>query len=164
MVEPVLMENIDKIVGGVANSLLSNEEAKSIVDRTKLSPPRALNLFKSWYQSIFRGKYDREHVLSMFKIGLAHAKVGVPERLMIMNMGAFIRETMEILSASNATGEIYVSVAKSLIWNLTIMVQSYYEARMAALNEAPGLSKKILERLIKTSAAQIYNSFKEKIE
>ena len=52
---------------------------------------------------VLNGKYDKDHVISIYRIGLAHAKAGVPERLMIMNMRAFMREIIRVLSGHAPT-------------------------------------------------------------
>ena len=73
-------------------------------------------------QDGLNGKYDRDHIVSIniIRIGLAHAKAGVPERLMIMNMGAFMRETIRVLSGAGLDAETILSAVKTFIWNLTL--------------------------------------------
>ncbi len=160
----VLEENLDQIIHGVAGSLLSNTEAAEIVKRTGLSPEKAEMLFRKWYRMVLKGKYDKAHVISIYRIGLAHAKAGVPERLMIMNMGAFIRETIRVLTQGGFDAETTLSAVKAFMWNLTLMIQSYFEARVMSFSDATGLKPRLVERLIMTSAGEIYRRVTEKLE
>lgn len=159
----MLEEGLDQIIQGVTGSLLSNPEAAEIVERTGLTLERADNLFRKWYSMVLNGKYNKDHVISIYRIWLAHAKAGVPERLMIMNMGTFMRETIRVLSRQAPTLRLSCQLLKPSLWNLTLMIQSYFEAGVMSFSEATGLKPKLIERFIMTSAGEIYEKVTEKL-
>ena len=45
-----------------------------------------------------------------------------------------------------------------------IIVQSYFEARVMSFSEATGFKPKLIERLIMTSAGEIYKRVTEKLQ
>ncbi|RLJ03665.1 MAG: hypothetical protein DRP08_03310 [Candidatus Aenigmatarchaeota archaeon] len=72
-------------------------------------------------------------------------------------MEAFIRETLKILRKEKLMDKLAIPVVKVYMWNLTLMMQSYYKARIMSFNEASGISEKVVERLISLSASKIYD-------
>lgn len=76
-----------EILNNVLNSLLGDPDARKVVEMTGLQAERAAKLLELWLTNVFKGNYDLTHALTLFRIGLAHVRSGVDERLMINNMG-----------------------------------------------------------------------------
>ena len=157
----LIKENMDGIIEDVISSLSQNERAVEIVKASGLSIERAKELFREWLNLTLEGNYDEEHASRVFKIGLAHCREGVPERLMVSTMGVFSREMIRVLLKSNKA-ELVVPLLKALYWNLALMLDSYEEARKRSLERATGIKGELQERLISISSKEIYDEYSEK--
>jgi len=158
---PSLSKEVNPIISGVLNSLASNKEALEIAKKAGLSLERASELFHQWFRMVFEENYDEGHALKLFRIGLAHAKHGVSEKLMILTMGAFMGETLQALKGLQATGEVENSICKCFFWNLCIMLQSYDFSRQSSFSKATGISKQLFERLVRLKADEIYEQLEK---
>ncbi len=87
----LIKESMDGIIEEVISSLSQNERAVEIVKASGLSIERAKELFREWLNLTLEGNYDEEHASRVFKIGLAHCREGVPERLMVSTMGGLLK-------------------------------------------------------------------------
>ena len=161
--ERLFLENLDKIVQGALKSLLSSKLASRFVERSGLTEEEAANLFRRWLTLFVKGEYDVNHAKEVFKIGLAHAKYGVYERLVCMCTGAWLREILEIIDESDLDDKMGLSVSamKLIFWNLILMLQGYYVARFESLKKA-GISPRLAEKLFMLRAEEVYKSFKER--
>ncbi len=156
----ILLPGIDDVIGRAASSLLADPEAREIVTRASLSPERAAALFKVWLNYSFNGNFDRQHAMRMFMIGLAHARVGVPERVVIMTVGAFLRELSVELAARLGPEEYpgaAVSVSKALLWGLALMLESYEEVRVEGFTDVTGMRRELYERTASIHAKRLYD-------
>ncbi len=156
MAEKVLSKK-DEIISGVMSSLTSDPDAVEVIRKTGLEAERAIKLFELWLTKVFKDQYDEKHALSVFRIGLAHVKSGVDERLMINNMGAFTRE---ILKHINNVEDALV-VSKALFWNLSIMIYSYEYVKNLVIEEAIGTSEELMKRLISLFSERVYKELLE---
>ncbi len=89
----------------------------------------------------------------VFRIGLAHVRAGVDERLMICNMGAFARELLPLVEDS-------MPLMKALIWNLSVMIFSYEYVKDLVFREATGISGGLVDRLIKLYTEKLYQTLR----
>lgn len=162
--ERLFLENLDKIVQGALKSLLSSKLASRFVERSGLTEEEATNLFRRWLTLFVKGEYDLNHAKEVFKIGLAHAKYGVYERLVCMCTGAWLREILEIIDESDLDDKMGLSVSamKLIFWNLILMLQGYYVARFESLKKA-GISPRLAEKLFMLRAEEVYKSLKERL-
>ncbi len=162
--ERLFLENLDKIVQGALKSLLSSKLASRFVERSGLTEEEAANLFRRWLTLFVKGEYDLNHAKEVFKIGLAHAKYGVYERLVCMCTGAWLREILEIIDESDLDDKMGLSVSamKLIFWNLILMLQGYYVARFESLKKA-GISPRLAEKLFMLRAEEVYKSLKERL-
>ena len=162
--ERLFLENLDKIVQGALKSLLSSKLASRLVERSGLTEEEAANLFRRWLTLFVKGEYDVNHAKEVFKIGLAHAKYGVYERLVCMCTGAWLREILEIIDESDLDDKMGLSVSamKLIFWNLILMLQGYYVARFESLKKA-GISPRLAEKLFMLRAEEVYKSLKERL-
>jgi len=158
-----LLEKLDTIASNVLNSLLSNEEALNIAKRAGLSKEKAVDLFKYWYRLLLIGSFDERYAVEIFKIGLAHAKSGVSEKLMILNMGAFIRETLKAIKDTGDM-ELAIALSKIFMWNLCLMIYSYLYVRGEFFRESTGISKELFERLMLIKSKEAYERIRKLIE
>jgi len=162
--EKLFLENLDKIVQGALKSLLSSKLASRFVERSGLTEEEAANLFRRWLTLFVKGEYDLNHAKEVFKIGLAHAKYGVYERLVCMCTGAWLREILEMIDESDLDDKMGLSVSamKLIFWNLILMLQGYYVARFESLKKA-GISPRLAEKLFMLRAEEVYKSLKERL-
>ena len=162
--ERLFLENLDKIVQGALKSLLSSKLASRFVERSGLTEEEAANLFRRWLTLFVKGEYDLNHAKEVFKIGLAHAKYGVYERLVCMCTGAWLREILEMIDESDLDDKMGLSVSamKLIFWNLILMLQGYYVARFESLKKA-GISPRLAEKLFMLRAEEVYKSLKERL-
>lgn len=151
MAEKVLSKK-DEIISSVMSSLTSDPDALEVIRKTGLEAERAIKLFELWLTKVFKDQYDEKHALSVFRIGLTHVKSGVDERLMINNMGAFVREILKYID----NVEDAVIVSKALSWNLSIMIYSYEYVKNLVIEEAIGTGEDLLNRLISLFSERVY--------
>ncbi len=149
----------DEIIQGVLSSLLSDQEAVSVVEKTGLSAERAVDLFRSVIHLTLAGDFDGEHARRVFIVGAAHLRAGVGPRLMIQNAGAFTREIVRVLQEAGRH-EAVVPAVKAVYWTLSIIMESYLEAERRSLREASGLKPELVERLKRVKAREIYEEFR----
>ena len=155
----VILGRAEDVIRGAAKSLLGCEEAVKIAAEAKLSVERAAELFNSWLKLTFEGNYDEEHARKVFRIGLAHTRAGVPERLMVLQMGAFAREILSVALEEEVEPSRLIPIMKALFWNLAIMIHSYDAAKKESLRRTTNISEALFERLVRISADEIYREF-----
>ena len=153
----VVLQKVDRVISGVLRSLLADSEAAEIIRRAGLSRERAAKLLTYWYTTIFEGNYDEDHARKVFRIGLAHARVGVPQRLMVLTSGVFMRETLKLLGEVEGSAELLPALSSCMLWNLCLMLESYELARRLSMIKAAGISEKLYERLISLRAKEVYD-------
>jgi len=155
-----LLKHSEKIVSGALKSLLSSDLAIKFLKEAGLTKERAAELYSRWLGQVLKGDYGLEHAKNVFTIGLAHARYGVHRRLMCLCIGAWLRELLRALKEVGAEDSIEtaISISKLLIWNLVIMLQGYYIARVESLKRASGISPTLFERLFKLKADEVYRS------
>jgi len=154
-VAPKILERSHEIASRVTESLLRDEDAKKIVEGTGLTVERANALFEKWLRQTFTGSYGLTHALEIFRIGLAHVRAGVDERLMTCNMGAFAREIARVLS-EEGLAEAIPAAAKALFWNLTVMLYSYEYVKRLVVEEATGMKGELVKRLVRLYSQKVY--------
>ena len=155
-----LLKHSEKIISGAIKSLLSSDLAIEFIKEAGLTKERATELFSRWLGQVLKGDYDLKHAKNIFMIGLAHARYGVHRRLMCLCTGAWLRELLRALKETGVEDsiEVAISLSKLLIWNLVIMLQGYYIARVESLKRASGISPTLFERLFKLKADEVYRS------
>ncbi len=158
-IRPLIVSHEDEIIQGVLNSLLSDQEAVSVVKESGLSAERAIALFKSVIRLTLSGDFGGEHAKRVFVVGAAHLRVGVGHRLMTLNAGAFAREVARVLGEAGMC-EAIVPALKAIFWTLSIITESYLEAERRSLREASGLRPELVERLKRAKAREIYDEFR----
>jgi len=158
-VKGFLLSRVDSIVDGVLETLLSDQEAMEIAKKAGLSPEQARSLLKSVVYLTLEGNFDGEHARKVFMIGAAHLRAGVGPRLMILNAGAFAREVSRVL-LEGGRAEAVVPSLKAISWTLYIIMASYLEAEARSLKEASGLKPRLVEKLKRIKADEIYRQFK----
>ncbi len=155
----LILSREEEIIQGVLNSLLSDQEAVSVIKETGLSAERAVDLFRSVIRLTLTGDFDSKHARRVFIVGAAHLRAGVGPRLMIQNAGAFTREVVRILQEAGRH-EAVVPAIKVIYWTLSIIMESYLEAERRSLKEASGLKPELVERLKRAKAQEIYEEFR----
>ena len=55
-----------------------------------------------------KGGYDLDHAKEVFKIGLAHARYGVYDKLVCMCAGAWLREILKAIGEGDVDDTIWV--------------------------------------------------------
>ena len=162
--ESLFFERLDEIVEGVLRSLLSSELAQRFIERSGLTKEKAANLFRRWLTLFVKGGYDLDHAKEVFKIGLAHARYGVYDRLVCMCTGAWLREILKAIDEGDVDDKIGLSIstAKLIFWNLIMMLEGYHVARVESLKKS-GISPKLAEKLFMLKAEEVYKSFKERL-
>ena len=162
--ESLFFERLDEIVEGVLRSLLSSELAQRFIERSGLTKEKAANLFRRWLTLFVKGGYDLDHAKEVFKIGLAHARYGVYDRLVCMCTGAWLREILKAIGEGDVDDKIGLSIsaAKLIFWNLIMMLEGYHVARVESLKKA-GISPQLADKLFMLKAEEVYKSFKERL-
>ena len=162
--ERLFFERLDEIVEGALRSLLLSELAQRFIERSGLTKERTAKLFKRWLTLFVKGGYDLDHAKEVFKIGLAHARYGVYDRLVCMCAGAWLREILKAIGESDVDYkiELSISAAKLIFWNLIMMLQGYHVARVESLKKT-GISPQLAEKLFMLKAEEVYKSFKERL-
>ena len=162
--ERLFFERLDEIVEGALRSLLSSELAQRFIERSGLTKERAAKLFKRWLTLFVKGGYDLDHAKEVFKIGLAHARYGVYDRLVCMCAGAWLREILKAIGEGDEDDKIGLSIsaAKLIFWNLIMMLEGYHVARVESLKKA-GISPQLADKLFMLKAEEVYKSFKERL-
>ena len=162
--EKLFLERLDEIVEGALRSLLSSELTQRFIESSGLTKERAMKLFKRWLALFVKGGYDLDHAKEVFRIGLAHARYGVYDRLVCMCAGAWLREILKAVGEGDVDDKIRLSIsaAKLIFWNLIMMLEGYHVARVESLKKA-GISPQLAEKLFKLKAEEVYKSFKERL-
>jgi len=162
--ERLFLERLDEIVEGALKSLLSNELAQRFIERSGLTKERTAKLFRRWLTLFVKGGYDLDHAKQVFKIGLAHARYGVYDRLVCMCAGAWLREILKVIGECDVDDKIGLSIsaAKLIFWNLIMMLEGYHVARVESLKKS-GIPPKLAEKLFMLKAEEVYKSFKERL-
>jgi len=162
--ENIFFERLDEIVEGVLRSLLSSELAQRFIERSGLTKERAAKFFRRWLTLFVKGGYDLDHAKEVFKIGLAHARYGVYDRLVCMCAGAWLQEILKAIGEGDVDDKIGLSISavKLIFWNLIMMLEGYHVARVESLKKA-GISPQLAEKLFMLKAEEVYKSFKERL-
>ncbi|MCD6260213.1 MAG: hypothetical protein J7J28_00245 [Thaumarchaeota archaeon] len=162
--ERLFLERLDEMVEGALKSLLSNELAQRFIERSGLTKERTAKLFRRWLTLFVKGGYDLDHAKQVFKIGLAHARYGVYDRLVCMCAGAWLREILKVIGECDVDDKIGLSIsaAKLIFWNLIMMLEGYHVARVESLKKS-GIPPKLAEKLFMLKAEEVYKSFKERL-
>jgi len=162
--ERLFLERLDEMVEGALKSLLSNELAQRFIERSGLTKERTAKLFRRWLTLFVKGGYDLDHAKQVFKIGLAHARYGVYDRLVCMCAGAWLREILKVIGECDMDDKIGLSIsaAKLIFWNLIMMLEGYHVARVESLKKS-GIPPKLAEKLFMLKAEEVYKSFKERL-
>ena len=109
-----LVEGLDEVLDEAVAAALRSGEALEIARRASLSIERARELFKSWLELTLTEDYGGEHAARVCKIGLAHAKAGVPEKLMILQMGVIASALVGKAMRSGASPEAVSALTKAI--------------------------------------------------
>jgi len=162
--EKLFLERLDEIVEGALRSLLSSELTQRFIESSGLTKERAMKLFKRWLALFVKGGYDLHHAKEVFRIGLAHARYGVYDRLVCMCAGAWLREILKAVGEGDVDDKIRLSIsaAKLIFWNLIMMLEGYHVARRESLKKT-GISPQLAEKLFMLKAEEVYSSFKERL-
>ena len=162
--ENIFFERLDEIVEGVLRSLLSSELAQGFIERSGLTKERAAKFFRRWLTLFVKGGYDLDHAKEVFKIGLAHARYGVYDRLVCMCAGAWLQEILKAIGEGDVDDKIGLSISavKLIFWNLIMMLQGYHVARVESL-EKSDISPQLGGKLFMLRAEEVYKSLKERL-
>ncbi len=148
-----LFKKYDKIISNVVKSLLNNKETIEGVDLTE---DKITELLKRYYTLTIEEGTDPRLVKKIMKIGLAHIKREIPPSLMVLTMGAFIRETLRNL-VSSGKSELILPIFKCHFLMLHIMLEAYNKAQLLSLEKATKISESLYKRLISLKAEEVCN-------
>ncbi len=110
-----------------------------------------------WMNQLFAGGYAEAYFESRYRIGLTHARVGVPPRWCEAIISFLRTESlpivMEHVGDANAFASHYSSLVKILDLDLMLINLAYEDERLRRLTDFTGMSRKLIERCINKASS-----------
>lgn len=107
----------------------------------------------SWMQSLFAGEYGETYFESRWRIGMAHVIHGIEpfwmESVMNLIRTSTLRALIDETDNAQQAGESYASLLRVLDLDSLIINMSYSEDRLDRLTEFTGMSRNLIENIIK---------------
>lgn len=122
---------VESLIPGVVSqfyeAILRTPRARRVISAGDEQLARLRVTLQDWLASVFAGRYDEAYVDSRFRIGVAHVRVGLPQKYMPLAMEVVWRELVLGLRAKSVEGlgEKLRSLHKILTFDLTVMLEGY---------------------------------------
>lgn len=147
---PLLEKHFSSIADGFYSTINEHPEAAKHIEG------RVDSLKKThfqWMQSLFAGEYEEQYFESRWRIGMAHVVHGIEPFWMESVMNLIRTSTLEALieetGSAQEAGELYSSLLRVLDLDALIVNLSYAEDRLDRLTEFTGMSRSLIENIIK---------------
>lgn len=132
-IHPTIKPLLPKIVDVVLERISANPKLVSLMESHPLPLESARTVFENWLDQIFTSDYDLDFAQSTYDIGSIHEKVGIKPKYVTMTMAIFVMAVDFVLSKMIADKEMIYgyshSIKKAMFLNLTLMLQSYEDAK-----------------------------------
>lgn len=110
---------------------------------------------KKWMEELFQGEYGEEYFLRRLKIGMAHVRIGLDptyvEGVMCILRTSCLEAIFQAIPSPSEAMAKYQSLLKILDLDLMAVNLSYSEERLDRMAECTGMSRALIENLIKQS-------------
>ncbi len=129
MIAPKIKPHIPKIVSYVVKAIGINKKLVDILENYPLPIETAVTVFEKWLENVLSWNYDDDFAKQAYRIGAAHANVGINSKIMTLTMGNFMVGTSfvvdKMIADKNTTRVFLISIQKAFMLNLTLMLQYY---------------------------------------
>jgi hypothetical protein len=112
---------------------------------------RLYGSFEGWYRELFDGAYDDDYARRRWRVGVVHARYGVPLSTLIPAIGQVYSLALEHLLAVLRPVELpgaLEALGKVLTLDTTLMAESYEQATAAAHEAGAQMTRRGAERLL----------------
>ncbi|MGD9212738.1 MAG: protoglobin domain-containing protein [Desulfobacteraceae bacterium] len=132
-VHPTIKPLLPRIVDAVLERIRTNPKLSNLMKDHSLPIETARSVFIDWLNIIFTSDYDISFVQYAYDIGSVHEKVGIKAKYVTMAMAIFVLAIDFVLNKMVAERELIYSIShsikKAMFLNLTLMLQSYEDAK-----------------------------------
>lgn len=143
-VEPIIKPRIPSIVDTVIKRISANAKLVSLTESYPLPLKKARTIFEGWLDRLFSSEYDINFARYIYDIGIIHEKAGISPKYVTMTMSIFLMAIDYILNEKiPEKAAVYAhshSIKKAVFLNMTLMVQSYEEAKRQKILQSINLS------------------------
>jgi hypothetical protein len=132
-IHPTIKPLLPRIVDAVLERINTNPKLANLMKNHPLPIETARTVFIAWLDYIFTSNYDISFVQYAYDIGSVHEKVGIKPKYVTMAMAIFVMAIDFVLNKIVAERELIYgishSIKKAMFLNLTLMLQSYEDAK-----------------------------------
>ncbi len=134
---PVLRPHFLGLVSDFYAVLLSDPEAKAVLETTESRVERLHESLYRWLEGLFSGRYDQDYFLERCQIGRTHVRVHLPQRYMFTAMNVIRLGLIHRLGLVDppVDAEAVASLHKLLDLELAIMNETYREDLIQKMRE-----------------------------
>ena len=131
--------------------LAQDPETRSLLWDEPGRVERLYESFEHWYRELFDGVYDEDYALRRWRVGIVHARFGVPLSTLVPAIGQVYSLALEHLLAVLRPVELpgaLEALGKVLTLDTTLMAESYEQAMVAGHAESTRNTRAGAERLL----------------
>lgn len=128
---------ISTVVEAFYETILGDPEARAVLRGGDEQQERLRQTLTQWLESLFAGRYDAAYHEARLRIGVAHVRIGLPQRYMPLAMEVVRRTLVQGLRAQalDRLDEKLRSLEKLLMLDLTVMLESYKQSHSEKIRE-----------------------------
>ncbi len=140
-------QDLPHVVEAFYAAIQANSVARSVfaddaqVERLRVS-------LRGWLERVFTGPWDNDYALRRLRIGKIHVKVGLPQRFMMTSMSV-VRQELEValdkrVADPSIRSRARLALAKILDVDLALMLETYRDDSLAALQRVDEIERRVL--------------------
>lgn len=135
--KPLMEKRAEKVVEALYQWIIQTESAKRVFKNESLIK-HVMRLVKTWFITLFSGKYDNYFYDFLIKIGRKHERVGVDPHFMTRAINIIRNVCVDILceEIEKDREKYIISINKILDINLDIITSSYLEEEVKGYSPA----------------------------
>jgi len=160
----VVRDRVEEIASATVEGMMGCDRVVKIVREAGMTEERARNALSLFLELCMSGRFDEEQVKRMFRIGLAHARSGVTVDIVLSTAYRLITESFAVMAEMDVPPDRFSALLKSVLWATVIVIYSYQVARRMSLSKAVGIPKKLVEKLFRLKADEIYRELAREVE
>lgn len=135
--KPLMEKRAEKVVGALYQWIIQTESAKRVFKNESLIK-HVMRLVRTWFITLFSGKYDNYFYDFLIRIGQKHERVGVDPHFMTRAINIIRNACVDILceEMEKDREKYIISINKILDINLDIITSSYLEEEIKGYSPA----------------------------
>ncbi|GAQ94951.1 uncharacterized membrane protein, DUF373 family [Thermodesulfovibrio aggregans] len=135
--KPLMEKRAEKVVGALYQWIIQTDSARRIFKNESLIK-HVMRLVRTWFISLFSGKYDNYFYDALIRIGQKHEKVGVEPHFMTRAINIIRNACIDILceEMEHDREKYVISINKILDINLDIISSAYLEEEIKGYSPA----------------------------